>query len=136
MMKHNLFCKRNEEGSASIMVILIIFTLMVFGVFALMSSYSEYKLSAKYATWVQEYYQLDQSGQELLSTINGTKLPGDVIDMTLENPTLSTKQKLSIRVLVKPMSYEIQKWKQVQNTFEIDLTEELWNGESSEGSGN
>jgi hypothetical protein len=61
---------KKKRGSSSIMVILIMLTLVVFGVLALMSSYSDLKLSKKNASWLEKYYSLDAKGEDLLSQID------------------------------------------------------------------
>lgn len=68
MMIRKVFNKK--KGSSSIMVILIMLTLVVFGVLALMSSYSDLKLSKKNANWLEKYYDLDAKGEKLISEID------------------------------------------------------------------
>lgn len=118
----------NERGSASLMVLLIVFTLMLFGVFALMSSYSEYKLSNKYANWTKDYYALDQQAQTFLSQLDLKKAEGQTIEKTLEDKTLASNQTLHIKVKVSGGVLKILTWKQSQNTFEFTSTETLWDG--------
>jgi hypothetical protein len=61
---------KKKKGSSSIMVILIMLVLVIFGVLALMSSYSDLKLSMKNAAWLEKYYNLDAKGETLVSQID------------------------------------------------------------------
>jgi hypothetical protein len=61
---------KKKKGSSSIMVILIMLILVIFGVLALMSSYSDLKLSKKNAAWLEKYYKLDAKGEMLVSQID------------------------------------------------------------------
>lgn len=124
----------NEKGSSSLMVILIVFTLMLFGVFALMSSYSEFKLSNKYALWVQEYYQLDREAQLYLSELNLEANEGKTIETTITSDQITTAQSLDIKVKVEAGQVKILKWKQNQNSFDLLETETLWDGDTGEWS--
>lgn len=118
----------NERGSASLMVILIAFTLMLFGIFALMSSYSEYKLSTKYANWVYEYYLLDQEAQNFLRTLDLTENEGKIIERTITSDDIETEHSLNIKVAVKGGHITVLSWRQNQNNFDLSETESLWDG--------
>ena len=61
---------KKKKGSSSIMVILIMLILVIFGVLALMSSYSNLKLAKKNADWLEKYYGLDAKGEKLVSQID------------------------------------------------------------------
>jgi hypothetical protein len=128
MCKRWVNSMKSERGSASLMVILIVFTLMLFGVFALMSSYSEYKLSSKYANWTKDYYVLDQQAQVFLATLDLKSLEGQTIEKTLQDQTLASKQALLIKVKVLDGRLQILTWKQSQNSFDFINTETLWDG--------
>ena len=52
------------------LVILIMVTLIVFGVLALMSSYADLKLARKSGEWVKGYYDLDGKGDVLVQQID------------------------------------------------------------------
>lgn len=122
----------NEKGSSSLMVILIVFTLMLFGVFALMSSYSEYKLSNKYALWVQEYYKLDTEAQHFLANLDLKANEGKIIETTITSDQLKTAQTIDIKVQVVEGQVKILSWKQNQNSFDLIETETLWDGDTGE----
>ena len=49
---------KNERGSSSILVVLSFLMLGIFSVLGMMSSYSDYKLALKNATWNQQYDEL------------------------------------------------------------------------------
>ena len=61
---------RNNRGSSSVLVILIMVTLAVLGLLALMSTWSGLKLSRKNADWAKAYYTLDSKAEFLLSGID------------------------------------------------------------------
>lgn len=128
MTKRQVIKMSNERGSASLMVVLIVFVLMLFGVFALMSSYSEYKLSSKYASWTKDYYALDQKAQMFLSQLDLKKVEGQTIEKTIQDQTLSSNQTILIKVKVTNGKFKILTWKQSQNSFEFTDTQTLWDG--------
>ena len=59
----------SNKGSSSMLVILIMLTLIVFGVLAMMSTFSNLKLSRKTAENTASHYRLDKKGVEVLSSI-------------------------------------------------------------------
>jgi hypothetical protein len=63
-------CINGDKGSSSVLVILIMLTLVVFGLLALMSTYSGLKLSRKNAEWTKEYYALDARAEAQLAKID------------------------------------------------------------------
>lgn len=67
-MERGSFIKK-KKGSSSIMVMMVMIALVIFGVLALMSSYSDYKLAKKNAAWISRYYTLDGEGQQFISQI-------------------------------------------------------------------
>ncbi len=60
---------RNRKGSSSILVILLIVTMVVFGVLAMMSSYSGLKMARKTAQWTNDYYELESKAEVMLYDI-------------------------------------------------------------------
>jgi hypothetical protein len=61
---------KSNRGSSSVLVILIMVTLIVLGLIALMSTFSELKLARKNAEWVKTYYALDGKAENLLSRVD------------------------------------------------------------------
>lgn len=61
---------KSNNGSSSVLVILIMITLVVLGLLAMMSTYSGLKLSRKNAEWTKEYYVLDAKAETLLAKID------------------------------------------------------------------
>lgn len=61
---------KSKRGSSSILVILFVITLVVFGTLAMMSAYSDLKLAKKNAEWTKTYYNLDAQGEALLVKID------------------------------------------------------------------
>lgn len=116
-----------EAGSSTLMVILIIFMLILFGVFALMSAYSEYKLSSKSANWTKDYYALDKKAVERVAANKKTAQTGKLYDEMITMPN-NDKLKLHIQYKFENGTLRILSWKEVQNSFDIEETESLWDG--------
>lgn len=57
MIKSKVY--KDESGSSSVLVILVMLLLITFGVLAMMSSYSNLKIARKNASWTQGYYLLE-----------------------------------------------------------------------------
>jgi len=57
---------KTRTGSSSILVILLVVTMVVFGVLAMMSSYSGLKMARKTAQWTQDYYELESKAEIML----------------------------------------------------------------------
>lgn len=62
--------EKKKKGSSSIMVMMVMIVLVIFGVLALMSSYSDFKLAKKNSVWVSRYYKLDEEGENLVAEIS------------------------------------------------------------------
>lgn len=60
---------RKRRGSSSILVILTFLLLMVFSILAISSSYADYRLAGKNASWSREYYLLEGEASEFLSKV-------------------------------------------------------------------
>ncbi len=58
-MKKDAF--RNQEGSASVLVIMLSLTLIVFGVFSMMTAYAGLAAARRYGEWNQKHYQLESN---------------------------------------------------------------------------
>ncbi|GAB6108838.1 hypothetical protein [Fusibacter bizertensis] len=50
---------KSDQGSSSVLVIMIMLLLITFGVLAMMSSYSNLKIARKHAEWTKSFYQLE-----------------------------------------------------------------------------
>jgi len=62
---------RSRRGSASAVVVMVTVLLAVFGVLALVSSYSGYKLAQRHADWTTAYYKVDSQAEGALALIEG-----------------------------------------------------------------
>jgi len=62
---------RSKRGSASAVVVMVTVLLAVFGVLALVSSYSGYKLSQRHAEWTSAFYRTDSQAVGVLAAIEG-----------------------------------------------------------------
>ncbi|MDR1615550.1 MAG: hypothetical protein LBR98_00800 [Syntrophomonadaceae bacterium] len=61
---------KNEKGSSSIFIVIILFCLLTFGLLSLMSSYADLKLADKSESWVLTYYNLDNQGSVFLQEVD------------------------------------------------------------------
>lgn len=90
MMMDILF--KNERGSASVIVILVMLLLTVFGVLAFVSAGSSLRLAEKNASTVQNYYRLDALGEEATAAASAALKrhvgePADVLEKSLKQDT-------------------------------------------------
>jgi hypothetical protein len=60
---------RSEEGAASVLVIMIMVVMVVFGLLSLMTVRGEDRLALKSAQWQKDYYSLDAKGEEFVFDI-------------------------------------------------------------------
>lgn len=138
------------------MILLVMVALVVFGVLALTSSYSDYKLAHKNSMWISRYYQLDGKGQEFIEKIddqlqsgNGGVIKNKLLSMKWDSPIKITEKnqsievhselgdqednKLSIGLRIdvrdqsKP-SVSVIEWKQMASQFKYDSVNQLWDG--------
>ena len=67
---------KNEKGSSSVLVIMVLLMLVTFGVLALITANSNLKVAEKNASWNRSYYQLENLGVQTLKKIqeNADKL--------------------------------------------------------------
>ncbi len=63
---------RSRRGSASAVVVLVTVLLAVFGVLALVSSYSGYKLAKRHADWTTAYYSVDAQAVSFLADVESS----------------------------------------------------------------
>lgn len=75
-MKPLQFLKSNK-GSSLVLIILLMVILLVFGVTAMMSSYTDLKLARKNAEWVKDYYNLSSMGENLVKNIDDCLIKAD-----------------------------------------------------------
>ena len=60
----------NDRGSSSILVIILMVVLMIFGISILTTSLSNMRLSEKKKSWISEYYQLEALSEERIARID------------------------------------------------------------------
>lgn len=61
--------KKTKKGSSTVLVILIVITVVLFGVMNMMTVYTSYKISQKNLEWTNKYYELDSKAQLLANNI-------------------------------------------------------------------
>lgn len=60
----------NQKGSSSVLVVLTLLMLVLFGVLGMMSSFSDLKIAQKNADWTIDYYHFETMANILLFDIN------------------------------------------------------------------
>ncbi len=68
---------KNEKGSSSILVILSFLMLGIFSVLGMMSSYSDYKLALKNASWNQQYDRLQGEVYSFVSDMDAVLIKNE-----------------------------------------------------------
>lgn len=69
-LKWKSIVDNNEQrGSSSVLVIMVLLMLITFGVLAMMTSYSNLKISRKNAEWTQSFYRLESLAENHLAQI-------------------------------------------------------------------
>lgn len=145
--------KKNQKGSATVLVMLILLCLTTFGVLAVVSAWSELRLSRKNAAFAEAYYQLDSGGEAALLDADAA-LKGAYVSSGGEKEYLEASQaalislgwqeagegmsrvvsvgledkELYLTVVLRPVydehaRYEILSWKQWQDRFVYDVEE-------------
>ncbi|MBE0449622.1 MAG: hypothetical protein IBX70_02130 [Clostridia bacterium] len=61
--------KNEQRGSSSVLVIMVLLMLITFGVLAMMTSYSNLKISRKNAEWTQAFYKLESLARYHLAEV-------------------------------------------------------------------
>jgi hypothetical protein len=110
---------KSNKGSASVLVILIMLTLIVFGVLAMMSSFADLKLAQKSGDWIKNYYSLDGKGDTLVQKIDECLIHAET------EANLYIKNKSYEKALSDQISRDLQKeirtgWIQCQGEEESE----------------
>lgn len=120
----------NKQGSASVLVIMVMLLLVVFGILAFVSGGSSLRLAEKNAQTVKDYYLLDKQGEIAVSQISAllkAPAPGEdlaeqlrtatgvqtvaveaqpggapAVTLTIENPALKSGATLKIKLQTDP----------------------------------
>jgi len=61
---------RSRRGSASVLIVLMVVLLAVFGAMALTAASANLRLARRHADWSAEYYRFDASAERLLAAVN------------------------------------------------------------------
>lgn len=82
-----------QNGSSSVLVIMIMLLLITFGVLAMMSSYSNLKIARKHAQWTREFYRLESIAEKDLNLVKSAlKTSGEEVRGLLrDNPDLTAE---------------------------------------------
>lgn len=73
--------KNEQRGSSSVLVIMVLLMLITFGVLAMMTSYSNLKISRKNAEWTQAFYRLESlAGNHLAEVETHINFSADFAD--------------------------------------------------------
>ncbi len=146
------------QGSISILIVLIMLTLSIFGVLSLVSAYSDYKLAVKSADTLAVNYELDTEGQKELTTLAealrdvspesglAMKTVREMTAIGLGWEKLSDEPSLFARTITQDNrhlhieleclfdeqglleSYTVTTWRQSQDDFEYNEGLSIWQG--------
>lgn len=87
----------NKQGSASVIVIMVMLLLVVFGILAFVSGGSSLKLAEKNASAVKSYYLLDKKGEIAAGQISGLlKSDASITDLDTRIKTLTGINDVSV----------------------------------------
>lgn len=64
----------DEKGSSSVLVVLTLLMLVLFGVLGMISSFSDYKIAQKNAAWTKDYYAFESIANEQLEKMDAAIL--------------------------------------------------------------
>ena len=138
------------QGSASVLIILVMLSLSAFGVLSMMSAYADLKLARKNADFVTQYYALDAQAAEAYAAAQATyqHLLADGISSAEAAQTVSaagwafdergavlsrefTQSELHLTVELRPIGGELAvvRWQEWQEPFEYEgEPSEIWDG--------
>ena len=142
--------RTKRKGSSTILVILIVLTVVLFGVMNMMSVYTSYKISKKNLQWTSDYYELDSKAQIFANNIKnqidkskkGSNINKKSITVPLDkninivkNNTIMLETyyldedgkrrfytNISIPVVKGDKSFDVLSWKRVNEEFEYKTT--------------
>ena len=138
------------QGSASVLIILVMLSLSAFGVLSMMSAYSDLKLARKNADFITQYYALDAQATEAYSEaqatyrqlVAGGTTSGEATQVVSaagwaydeRGALLSrefTQNELHLTVELRPIGGELAvvRWQEWQEPFEYEgEPSEIWDG--------
>lgn len=145
----------NKQGSASVIVIMVMLLLVVFGILAFVSGGSSLKLAEKNAHTVRAYYLLDKKAeiavgqiatllkseagsagvselqkatgiQDVTMTAQGSGNP--VYTVIVKDEGLENSPSLRIQLQASGGGVKISEWKLMYKPFDYNETVELWDG--------
>ncbi|MDR0671038.1 MAG: hypothetical protein LBF64_01870 [Oscillospiraceae bacterium] len=136
------------QGSPSILIILIMLSLSAFGVLAMMSAYSDYKLAEKNTEWVRRCFVLETQAQaavgELDAALSGAsaddfarEAAAQGWEIVSESPLLVSRDvsdadahlRVELALSAGPgPHYRVRTWRQWQDDFVYDDGMNIWDG--------
>ena len=95
-------------GGASILLILVIFSLTIFAILSLRASYHEVKMSEKTKTSIEAYYKADAKAEEILMQVSeAIAIQEEFLDLTILAKDLSVES-LQIDESTHILTYLVQ----------------------------
>lgn len=153
----NRIHRRDQRGSASVIVVMVMLLLVVFGVLAFVSAGSSLRLAEKNARTVKDYYRLDFQGEVAVGQISAllesqvsisdlaeairhatgltqvaveTETGGTPV-VTLEIQDTAIENGASLRIRFRPAAsggLEVLEWRLVNKPFVYEQEVDLWEG--------
>lgn len=107
-------------GGASILLILVIFSLTIFAILSLRASYHEVKMSEKTKTSVEAYYEADAKAEEILMQVSEAVISQEnTLDLVQLVNDLSTVENLEIDESTHILTYIVSM--DYNRTLEVKL---------------
>lgn len=107
------FHRRSRKGSSTVLVILIMLALIVFGLITMMNSSANYKISKRLAEWTKDYYVLESMALESYKNNEG------VYDEEKGLYILTVEKDNRIFEVAYTETGEIVVWREQPQEFEI-----------------
>jgi hypothetical protein len=136
------------QGGATVLILLLMLTLLSFGLLALLSAHADLILAGKNADRARSYYELDARAQTALGELDGIlaerpSAPGEraatlgwaadpnqplVVSQTFpgEKTALTVSLRLTPDARPNRPRYEIVAWREIPAAFDYDVGQDLW----------
>lgn len=122
---------KSNKGASSVLVILLLVVLVVFGVAALTTALSNVRLGQKVVDWNDKYYAAEAQANEMYAQIDGVVKPAQLASRVLSSLPLD-----SIASSVDELGFEVESEiietiidfgeESTLHKTEIDFTYEAW----------
>lgn len=126
----------SKKGASSILVILLLVVLLVFGIAALTTALSSYRLGQKVVDWNGSYYTVEAQAQQRFAAIEKAvtlayEETNDDIENVLENKISSLDFDIAVNVSNNEMQISFETWNETRELgLEVTLIHDLAHSKS------